>query len=217
MDYSIAFPSLSIFVILLMIAIACLRFTMRRVSPDHSSVDGYSDMTDIFRYDLKCSLTSFKRRRKKKCISKLEKKKNIFSAHYKLHLRTLTLILRLLSLIRKGKKKHAPGTRTLLSSVPENDFWNLCRYLRYSLLQIPLFYTHDLQYLSSILSHSPVLSFTLAFSISTRSIYLSTISLLYILAPAIQCFMVFTLCTFLSAGPWRKRVGDADPIKKIIT
>lgn len=33
------------------------------------------------------------------------KKGNIFSAHYKLHLRILTLILRLFSLIRKKKKK----------------------------------------------------------------------------------------------------------------
>lgn len=49
MDYSIAFLSffLSRFFVILMIAMHASSFTTRRVSPDHSSVDGYSDVTNI--------------------------------------------------------------------------------------------------------------------------------------------------------------------------
>jgi len=62
---------------------------------------------------------------------------------------------------------------------------------------------------SSILALSRSLSYSRFLHLyqAYLSIYLSTISLLYILPPAIQCFMVFTLCTFLSIGLWRKRVG----------
>lgn len=99
----------------------------------------------------------------------------------------------ILTLIRKKEKKI---TRPLLivSSVPENDFWNLVSLT--TLLQIPLFYTHDLHI---CLAFSRTLPFSLFLHL--YQIYLSIyyISLLYILPPALQYFMVFifTLCTFL--------------------
>lgn len=134
-----------------------------------------------------------------------KKKENIFSAHYKLHLRILTLIsfVSFLSFAKKTRARDAHATQ----------FCSWKRLLESLSLLTLLVITNSAilyarsTYLSSILSHSPVLPFTLAFSISTRSIYLSTISLLYILPPAIQCFMDFTLCTFFSTGLWRKRVG----------
>lgn len=77
MDYSITFSfSFSIFMILT-IAIACLRLS--RIAWARiilQSTD--TPIWRIFRYDSKYSLTSFKRRRKKKCISKLEKRKHLF-------------------------------------------------------------------------------------------------------------------------------------------
>lgn len=203
MDYSITFSFLSIFMILT-IAIACLRLS--RVMWARiilQSTD--TPIWRIFRYDSKCSLTSFKRR-KKKCISKLEKRKHLFGA---LQITSTHSHAHSSSLFSHSQKKR--NTRRAYYSVLFLKTTSgisvatyVTRYYKFRYFIRTIYIS-----VSSILSYSPVLSFTLAFSISTRSIYLSTISLLYILPPAIQCFTVFTLCTFLSVGLWRKRVGCA--------
>lgn len=104
-----------------------------------------------------------------------KKKKHLFGALQITSTHILTLILRLSSFLtfaKKKRKNHAPATRTLLivSSVPENDFWNLVSLP--TLLQIPLFYTHDLHI---CLAFSRTLPFSLSFfspSLPDLSIYL---------------------------------------------
>lgn len=98
------------------------------------------------------------------------KKENIFSTRYKLHLRILTLILRLFSLTRKKKEIRDAHTTQFCS-------WK--RLLESLSLPMLLVITNSAilyarsTYLHLAFSHSPVLSLTLAFSSSTRSIYLS--------------------------------------------
>lgn len=189
---------------ILTIAIACLRSS--RIAWARiilQSTD--TPIWRIFRYDSKCSLTSFKRRRKKKCISKLEKRKHLFGA---LQITSTHSHAHSSSLFSHSQKKKKYATRILLSSVPENDFWNLCRY-SYVTRYYKFRYFIRTIYISasSILALSRSLSYSRFLHLYQAYLSIYTISLLYILPPAIQCFMVFTLCTFLSIGLWRKRVG----------
>lgn len=186
-------------------------FTTRRVSPGHSSVDGYTPIWRIFRYDAKCSLTLYKRR--KEMYFKTWKKKTSFrrTTNY-IYAFSRSFFVSFLSFAKRKKIRARDAHATQFCSW--NDFWNLCRYLCYSLLQIPLFYTHDL-HICLAFSRTP--PFSLLLFTSTRSIYLSTISLLYILPPAIQCFMSFYSMYIALGRPVAKESRRCWPIKKIIT
>lgn len=160
---------------ILTIAIACLRLS--RIAWARiilQSTD--TPIWRIFRYDLKCSLISFKRRRKKKCISKLEKRKHLFGAlqitstHFHAHS----------SLFSHSQKKR--NTRRAYYSVLFLKTTSgisvatyVTRYYKFRYFIRTIYIS-----VSSILSHSPVLSRTLAFSSSTRSIYLSIYYLLVV-------------------------------------
>lgn len=150
----------------------------RRVSPDIILQSADTE----FRYDFKSSQVFRLRRKKEKEIyfKNLKKTGNIFSAHYKLHLRTLTLYPSLFSSRSsnsRAKNTH-PTTRTLLSSVLENDLSVVIYSLQRSAIFIRTIYHLPFFRALSI----PASLILVPLRLSTRSIYLFT-SLLYILSP----------------------------------
>lgn len=162
---------------------------------------------DMISSPVKC-LVLRRKKEKKKCISRTWKKKrgNIFSAHYKLHLRTLMLSILFFLLFSRSPRIRILRHARLLSSVPEYDFWNLSLPTRYNVLAI--LYARS-TYPSTILSFSRTficLSHSRARP-STRSIYLFYFSVVHSSASTLTLFTVLRYVHSFLAGPWRKRAG----------
>lgn len=194
--------------------IARLWFTTRRVSPDHSSVDGYG--VSIW-FQVQSSVSFLRRKKEKEMYFKnlKQKKKETSFRRTTNYIYAHSRLVPLPFPFSRSQKFTRQETRTVLSVLFLKTTSG-----KSAVHNVPLFFfffTYDLHiFLAFSLSRALATSDSFS-SLSTRSIYLFT-SLLYILPPVLFLRSYgFTLCTIFSWRARGERERDAGPIKKIIT